>query len=136
MSALCISCGNWKQVPMSRCPCGFAPVRGSLDQAKSYLLTPQFRAPEELEVAARAIRAGEAVAYPEAELEVAMRIGRWNAAVTLAFLAAAVLLGLLLGSVAARMPLAFLAAVGVLAAIAFSAAFKLMGHVDRKVARR
>ena len=121
---------------MSRCGCGFAPARGSVEQAKSYLLTGQFRSAEELEQAARAIRAGGAPPYGEAELALAMDIGRWNAAVTLCFLASGVLLGLLIGSIVARMQLAFLVLFGALAAIAFMAAFRLMGHVDRKIGRR
>ena len=136
MSALCISCGGWKQAPMSRCGCGFAPARGSAEQAKSYLLTGQFRSAEELEQTARAIRAGEAPAYGEAELAVAMDIGRWNAAVTLCFIASGVLLGLLIGSIVGRMQLPFLMLFGSLAAIAFVAALRLMSHVDRKAARR
>ena len=87
MSALCISCGGWKQAPMSRCGCGFAPARGS-------------------------------------------------AAVTLCFLASGVLLGLLIGSIVARMQLPFLVLFGALAAVAFITAFRLMSHVDRKVAGR
>ena len=136
MSALCIRCGGWKQAPMSRCGCGFAPARGTLEQAKSYLLTGQFRSAEELEQAARAIRAGHTPAYGDAELAVAMRIGRWNAAVTLSFLAFGVLLGLLIGAILGRLALPFVLLPGILAAISFVAAFRLMSHVDRKVARR
>src|SRR5688572_23195791 len=117
---LCLKCGSWKQAPTQRCACGFEPARGSLDEAKSFVLLPQFRPIEELEANARAIGAGEAVEFREEELRRARGIGRWNAAVTFAFLAFAVLAGLTLGGAVAGLPLWGLAALAVLAGGAFA----------------
>ena len=131
--SLCIRCGTWKQAPLSTCACGFKPAGGTDDEAKSFILSPQFRTPEALEEIRRGILAGEPPAFGDKELEVARTIGAWNGRVTLAFLGAAVLTGLALGSIAARMPLWFILGAGALAVVAFALAFRLMAYVDGKV---
>ena len=131
--SLCLKCGNWKQAPAQRCGCGFKPARRSPDEAKSYVLTLQFRSPEELDQIQRSIRAGEPVAFTDDELKLASTIGSWNAAVTLSFLAAAVLTGLFIGTIVARVSLRAIAGVGAAAVLAFGLAFGLMRHMDGKV---
>ena len=131
--SLCLKCGNSKQTPGQRCGCGFKPARRSRDEAKSYVLTLQFRSAEELDQIQRSIRAGEAIAFREEELKLAAIIGKWNAAVTLSFLAAAVLAGLFIGMIVARVSLRTIVGVGAVAVLAFSLAFGLMRHVDGKV---
>jgi hypothetical protein len=97
------------------------------------VLTLQFRSAEELDQIQRSIRAGEAIAFREEELKLAAIIGKWNAAVTLSFLAAAVLAGLFIGMIVARVSLRTIVGVGAVAVLAFSLAFGLMRHVDGKV---
>jgi hypothetical protein len=121
---------------MQKCSCGFQPARGSLDEAKSYVLSEQFRSSQELNDIARAIRAGELISFRDEELKVALGIGNWNAAVTAAFLVSAVLLGLLLGGALASLSAVTLASIGAVTAVAFVIAFRLMGFVDRKVGSR
>jgi len=97
------------------------------------VLTLQFRSPEELDQIQRSIRAGEPVAFTDDELKLASTIGSWNAAVTLSFLAAAVLTGLFIGTIVARVSLRAIAGVGAAAVLAFGLAFGLMRHMDGKV---
>lgn len=132
--SLCIRCGAWKQVAISGCACGFTPARGSDDEARSFLLTTQFRTPEALEEARRAILAGEPLEFGERELALARTIGGRNARVTLAFLGAAILLGLALGSILGRMSLWFIGATAACAGVALLLAFRLMSHVQGLVA--
>ena len=118
---------------MTRCSCGFQPARGSSDQAKSYLLSDQFRSASELTELAQKIRSGQPVAFGDEELRLGMAIATWNAAVTASFLAFAVLLGLLIGGAVAGLSGSALAAIGASAALAGVVAFGLMAHVDGKV---
>jgi hypothetical protein len=118
---------------MSRCTCGFKPVSATLDQAKAFVLSNQFRSAEELNGLSRAIKSGQPVPFDEAELRVAMTIGNWNAVVTLTFLVFAILLGLLLGTILARVSIMAIGGVLIAAALAGVAAFRLMGYVDRRV---
>ena len=131
--SLCIRCGSYKQAPSGVCRCGFKPLRGSLDEAKSFVLSTQFRSPESLEASAEAVRAGQVIMFSERELKLAQRIGSWNAAVTLSFLASAVCLGFFIGAVVARSSLWVLTALSCTAAAAFACAFALMRLVDRMV---
>jgi ABC-type transporter Mla maintaining outer membrane lipid asymmetry permease subunit MlaE len=97
------------------------------------VLTLQFRSAEELDQIQRSIRAGEPIAFSDDELKLAATIGSWNAAVTLSFLAAAVLTGLFIGAIVARVSLRAIGVVGAAAVLAFALAFGLMRHVDGKV---
>jgi hypothetical protein len=121
---------------MGRCRCGFQPGKSSIDQAKSFLLSEQFRTEEELRELAQRIRAGQPLSFGEDEIKLAMTIGNWNAAVTGSFLIFAVSLGLLLGCTLAGMPAVAIATAGAAAAITGVIAFKLAAYVDRMVARR
>jgi hypothetical protein len=120
---------------MDSCTCRFWPARRSLDEAKSYILTEQFRSAGELDELARLIRDGKTITYGEEELKVAMRIGDWNAAVSIGFLVAAVLLGLLVGGAAGGLSGIAIAIIGVFVAIAFVIAFTWMNYVNKRVAR-
>lgn len=133
MPSLCIKCGEWKQAPMSRCACGFQPAAKSMDQAKAYVLSNQFRSAEELNELAQRIKSGEPVWFGDDELRVAATIDNWNAAVTMSFLLFAVMLGLALGTVLAGLSVLVIVAIAVCAAIAGATAFRLMAYVDRKV---
>jgi hypothetical protein len=59
---------------------------------------------------------------------------RWNAAITLAFLSFAIALGLCAAAAAARIGWALFGLCGAAAVVLGSAAFCLMGFVDRRVA--
>jgi hypothetical protein len=130
--ALCIKCGSWKQAPVQRCTCGFLPARGSLDEARSVVLTEQFHSARELEELARAIRAGQPVRYDEEKLGRARGIGRRSTAVNLGLLGAAVTLGALVGGGLAGAPGFAIAALVVAAAIAVAITGALIGHVRRR----
>src|SRR5688572_12979300 len=99
--SLCLKCGAWKQAAASKCACGFKPPKGSLDEAKSYALTTQFRSSAQLEADQRTILTGGEVAFRDEELDVARTIGRQNAVVTLTFLSAAIFAGLFIGGLVA-----------------------------------
>jgi len=140
--SVCIQCGEYKQAPTSRCSCGFLPARGSTDEAKSYILTTQFRTPEELEEIARLIKAGVGIPYDERELRIASTIKHWNLAVNLSFIVAAALFGLLFALLAmwivgrySDFPIAGIAITGLLFVLAVVIAYVLMGHVDEKAER-
>lgn len=107
---------------------------------KSFILSEQFRSPEELEELRRRIRAGDTLEFDEKELSVAAGIGNWNAAVTLSFLVAAALFGLLFALVALGIsgglspyPWAGLGVTALLSAAAIAWAFGLLRHVDGMV---
>lgn len=136
MSSLCVKCGSWKQAPMARCGCGFRPTRSSLDQAKCYALSSQFRTAPELEALAQRIRSGLSLSFGEDELRLAMTVGNRSAMVTMSFLLFAVLLGLLIGGAVARLPVVALVTIGVAAAFSGVIAFKLLASVDKLVASR
>jgi hypothetical protein len=130
--ALCIRCGGWKQSPLQRCPCGFAPARGTGDEAKSVVLSEQFRSAPELEVLARVIREGGAVAYDEGELRRAGGAGRRNVAVNLGLLAVALALGLLIaGAVGGLSPLT-LGALGAALAVAVAITWVALARGRRR----
>ena len=127
---LCIRCGAWKQSPMGRCSCGFKPERGSLDEARSYALTEQFRSEEEILVARAALQAGQPVSYGDEELRVAATIGAWNARVTFAWLGWALLAGLALAAIVSR-EWWLGAGLGIASVIGWFAAQALTAHVAR-----
>ena len=133
--ALCIKCGRWKQSPTQKCACGFEPARGSVDEARSFVLTEQFRSRQQLEAAAQALQAGGSVHYKEEELARSKSIGSSNAGVNFAFLCFAVLLGLLIGAGLAGLSMLLLVTIGVLAITALATALALLGRVERRVGR-
>jgi len=134
--ALCIRCGDWKQSPSHKCRCGFLPAKGSLDEARSFLLTEPFRSEGELEQLAGTIRAGEPLpAFDESELRMAKGIVFWTAALNLAWLTVAVLLGILVGALFARLSGLTLMILGAVLLIALLITRALRTHLDRRVER-
>lgn len=131
--ALCLKCGDWKQAPTARCGCGFIPVKGTIDIAKSYICTEQFRSSEELEEIAKLIRSGTPISCDEQELSVAATIGTWNMMVNLGTVFAVALGSLLVVGLIAGLPIK----ANVILGLAFGAAlvfvYALMKTVDHKV---
>lgn len=131
--ALCLKCGDWKQAPTARCRCGFIPEKGTIDIAKSYICTEQFRSSEELEELAQLIRSGTPISCEEQELRVAASIGTWNMMFNLSAVISVALASILVVGLIAGLP----TMANVIFGLAFGAAlvivYALMKTVDYKV---
>ncbi len=133
--ALCFHCGDWKQAPTARCRCGFIPVKGTMDIAKSVICSEQFRSAEELEDMAKLIRSGTPIAYDERELSVAANIGTWNMMVNLGLGLAGALASLLIVGLIAGLPTMANVILGSALGVALVVVYALMKTVDHRVER-
>jgi hypothetical protein len=97
-----------KQFPVSLCHhCGFEPAKKSADEAKSFILSEQFRSQEELRNISAMLKEGREINYKEEELNKTKVVRARNMAIHLMALGLAILLGLLVGGIVAWVRISF-----------------------------